>query len=121
MRNRKGQQALEYLITYGWAFVVILITIGAFAYFGLLSPQRYLPERCDFGEQLICVDYVLQVDASDCPNGCVLLRFQNTFGENITVVGVKTDEGNGKYQAYDGSSYSDPPVDGIRVRAGGGG
>ena len=37
---RKAQAALEFLTTYGWAFIVILIMIGALAYFGVLNPSR---------------------------------------------------------------------------------
>jgi len=34
--NKKGQAALEFLMTYGWAFLVILVMIGALAYFGFI-------------------------------------------------------------------------------------
>ncbi len=43
MRSRKGQAAMEFLMTYGWAILVVLAAIGALAYFGILSPQRFLP------------------------------------------------------------------------------
>jgi len=39
--NKKGQAALEFLTTYGWAFLVILIMIGALSYFGVLNPSMY--------------------------------------------------------------------------------
>jgi len=45
MAFQKSQSALEFLITYGWAFLVILITIGALAYFGVLNPSNFLPEK----------------------------------------------------------------------------
>jgi len=51
---KKAQGALEFLMTYGWAFLVILIMIGALAYFGILNPTRFLPDRCDFGTQVLC-------------------------------------------------------------------
>lgn len=37
--NRKGQAAMEFLMTYGWAILVVLIAIGALSYFGVLTPQ----------------------------------------------------------------------------------
>lgn len=43
--KKKAQSALEFLTTYGWAFLVILIMIGALAYFGVLDPNRFLPEE----------------------------------------------------------------------------
>lgn len=94
-KNRRGQQAMEYMVTYGWAFVVIIVTIGAFAYFGLLNPEKYLPNRCDFGLQLKCVDYLFEDNQPN--NGFVYLRFQNTFGEDIRIIDVTTAEGEGTY------------------------
>lgn len=92
-RHKKGQQALEYIVTYGWAFVVVLITIGAFAYFGIFNPQKYLPDQCVFGEQLACVDYLLT--AVPGSSGTVSLKFQNNFGEDIVIWDVQTIEGYG--------------------------
>ena len=46
MFRKKGQAAMEFLMTYGWAILVVLVAIGALAYFGVLSPDRFLPERC---------------------------------------------------------------------------
>ena len=89
-RYNKGQQALEYLVTYGWAFVVVLLTIGSFAYFGSLSPQKYLPDRCSFGEQLQCVDYLLT--AIDGEKGTVSFKFTNNFGVDIRILDIETVE-----------------------------
>jgi len=68
------------------------VVIGALAYFGLLSPTRYLPARCDFGAQLKCADYALQEGSE---NGCVLLQFQNNFGVPISVHDVTLTDGTG--------------------------
>jgi len=35
---KKGQVAFEFLMTYGWAIIVVLVVVGALAYFGVLSP-----------------------------------------------------------------------------------
>ena len=52
MKVKKGQAALEFLMTYGWAILVVLIVIGALAYFGVLDPKRFLPEKCELGPGL---------------------------------------------------------------------
>lgn len=44
--NKKGQAALEFLMTYGWAILVVLAAIGALAYFGVLNPSNFLPDQC---------------------------------------------------------------------------
>ena len=54
---RKGQAALEFLTTYGWAFLVILIMIGALAYFGVLNPSGLLPARCTFSPEISCIEH----------------------------------------------------------------
>lgn len=46
MMNKRAQAALEFLMTYGWAILVVLAAIGALAYFGVLSPTNFVPERC---------------------------------------------------------------------------
>ena len=50
--KKKAQAAMEFLMTYGWAILVVLIVIGALAYFGVLNPQNLLPEKCTL--QLVC-------------------------------------------------------------------
>ena len=49
--SRKSQAALEFLTTYAWAFLIIIIMIGALAYFGVLSPSKLLPDRRNFGSE----------------------------------------------------------------------
>ncbi len=37
---KKGQAAMEFLMTYGWAILAAIIAIGVLAYFGVFSPGR---------------------------------------------------------------------------------
>jgi hypothetical protein len=37
--NKKGQAALEFLMTYGWAILAAIIAIGILAYMGVFSPK----------------------------------------------------------------------------------
>ena len=77
---KKGQAALEFLTTYGWAFLVILIMIGTLAYFGILSPSKVLPSRCNFGTEFQCIDY--QVSAT---NNQFLVKLKSNLGEPIAI------------------------------------
>lgn len=97
---RKSQAALEFLTTYGWAFLIILIMIGALAYFGILSPTKVLPNRCLFSPELQCLDHQLIITvptgdpAGDYPK--VKLRTKNNVGELISIdagdiIAVKED------------------------------
>jgi hypothetical protein len=44
-KNTKSQSAMEFIMTYGWALLVVLIVIIALVYFGLLKPNRLLPDN----------------------------------------------------------------------------
>lgn len=79
---RKGQAAMEFLMTYGWAILVVLAAIGALAYFGVLSPDKFLPRKCTIEAGFSCVDFT--VDSG----GDVTLYVQNGLGfdaSNVTV------------------------------------
>ncbi|MEK6891876.1 MAG: hypothetical protein AABX25_01700, partial [Nanoarchaeota archaeon] len=76
----KSQAALEFLTTYGWALLVILLMIGALAYFGILNPSKILPSRCNFGAEFQCTDYQISATANTFK-----LRLKNGVGEPISV------------------------------------
>ncbi|MGV8150646.1 MAG: hypothetical protein ACP5NV_02880 [Candidatus Woesearchaeota archaeon] len=54
--NKKAQAALEFLMTYGWAILVVLAAIGALAYFGVLSPGNLLPNKCTATPGIVCIE-----------------------------------------------------------------
>ena len=74
MINNIGQSAIEFLMTYGWAILLIVIVISAFTYFGVLSPSRLLPNRCSFGPEISCEEFSFQAPAT------VKFRFKNNLG-----------------------------------------
>lgn len=57
MISRRAQASFDFLVTYGWVFIVVLTTIGALTYFGMFDPKRYLPEECEFGQNIVCDDW----------------------------------------------------------------
>lgn len=85
LHRRRGQAALEYLVTYGWGILAVLVAVGALAYFGLFDIGRYLPNTCSFGAQLECADYQLQASSDTDYAGFISLRLRNNFGESITL------------------------------------
>ena len=42
MNQKKGQAAMEFLMTYGWAILAAIIAIGVLAYIGVFSPSNYI-------------------------------------------------------------------------------
>lgn len=79
-RLTRAQAALEFLTIYGWAFLIILIMIGVLAYFGVLSPSKLLPNRCNFGPEFQCLSY--QISAT---SNTLKLRLKNNLGAPINV------------------------------------
>lgn len=93
---KRGQAALEFLTTYGWAFLVILVVIGALAYFGVLNPSKFVPERCTTGQELTCKDYIAQRNSDTDTD--VMFWLQNNLGDSIIITDV---------------AISSPTVDGV--------
>ena len=88
MENKKAQAALEFLTTYGWAFLVILIMIAALAYFGILSPGKMMPERCDFGSNFECTGYEIDYGGAAGTTGQFKFQLMNKVGMDIIVDSV---------------------------------
>lgn len=81
---KKAQAAMEFLMTYGWAILVVLIAIGALAYFGVLKPEQFLPEKCviSTGSGLFCEDFA--IDDEDT----VRVYIHNILPNDLTDVAV---------------------------------
>jgi hypothetical protein len=75
---KKSQAAMEFLMTYGWAIMVVLVAIGALSYFGVLSPDKFVPNRCIVEPGISCLDFKVQRDS-------VTLVLKNSKGEDITI------------------------------------
>lgn len=72
---------MEFLMTYGWAILVVLAAIAALAYFGVLSPDRFLPEKCTLPSGVACLDFTGTSTE-------VNLVIQNSAGFDMTGVAV---------------------------------
>ena len=83
MHKKKGQAAMEFLMTYGWAILVVLVAIGALAYFGVLSPEKLLPEKCviSSGSGLYCDDFAATTNT-------VTLQVKNLLADTVTISSI---------------------------------
>ena len=79
---RKSQAAMEFLMTYGWAILVVLVAIGALAYFGVLSPERFLPAKCTLPAGVACVDFTIE-------EGNVNVALRNGIGFDLDNVYIE--------------------------------
>jgi len=76
--SKKSQAAMEFLMTYGWAILVVLAAIAALAYFGVLSPEKFLPQKCVLDPGIACVQYKVE------PSQTTLI-LSNGLGRSISI------------------------------------
>ena len=82
MENKKGQAALEYLLTYGWAILIIII-VGASLYsLGIFTPGQWTGRRQTGFAQFRVTDFKLDTD------GNLTIILQNQVGKPITLDSV---------------------------------
>ena len=86
-KNNKAQAAMEFLMTYGWAILVVLAAIAALAYFGVLSPEKFLPEKCVIQPGIACVSHKVTPTA-------VTLVISNGLGRTITINSITLTSGS---------------------------
>ncbi len=109
-KSKKAQAAMEFLMTYGWALIVIIIVISALVFFGSLDADSRIADRADLGTGFIVntvsvgTDIIIisvtnaigkpvigfQIEALDCDNSIMATAISNpmTIDEGKTEVVV---------------------------------
>ena len=83
---KKGQTAVEYLMTYGWAILIILIVAGVLAYYGIFSPAGFLgPSARGFAQ----VNILSPWDFNSA--GKLTVRLENRVGSEINISNIYAD------------------------------
>jgi len=105
---------MEFLMTYGWAILVVLVAIGALAYFGVLNPSRFLPSSCAVAPGIGCDDHIITAATSQ-------LVLRNGLGDDLTAVTVSMAGCTNSAEADGDDAWNDGEVlggaDGITVTA----
>ncbi|MBI4158928.1 hypothetical protein HY500_01570 [Candidatus Woesearchaeota archaeon] len=81
MFNKKSQAAMEFLMTYGWAIMIVLIGIGALFFLGVFNPST--PSTCNIASPFICQD-VRIIDTGGAAN-FIIFRFASTNIDSATI------------------------------------
>lgn len=112
MINRKGQAAMEFLMTYGWAILAAVIVIGVLAYFGVFSPKGLTPTICTMSNPFGCTDtdFELQGTANN-----VVLDLTNGRGDTVYVQSITVSNcGTGSGSLAPTAAASCPNADGAQ-------
>jgi hypothetical protein len=96
--NKKGQAAMEFLMTYGWAILVVIAAIAALAYFGVLDPGRLLPERCQSSAGMDCVDKAVITTQG------ITVALRNNVGFDIDVTAVDVPGSSCTAELFNGAA-----------------
>ena len=78
MQNKKGQAAMEFLMTYGWAILAAIVAIGVLAYFGVFSPGKLAGSSAIVNNPFYANSW--QVLSTD-----INLEMTNNGGDTLTV------------------------------------
>ncbi|VVB73281.1 Uncharacterised protein [uncultured archaeon] len=87
-RSRRGQAAMEYLMTYGWAILIVLAIMGILVY--LVKPQKV--ESCNIATPLQCESERYSVDTAG--NMTVSLANIGSVGYYVSSTTCGTDTYN---------------------------
>ena len=86
--ERKGQAAMEFLMTYGWAILAAIIAIAVLAYFGVFNPGRYTSEMCQVGAPFTCEEN----SVASTSNVSIFLR--NGADKDYQITGISVQNCN---------------------------
>ncbi len=77
MRSQKGQAAMENLMTYGWAILIVVVVAGVLAYYGVFSPK--VTAKTGFSQVDVVSPWNLKA------NGDLVIQVQNKVGQDISI------------------------------------
>jgi len=77
----RGQSATEYIVTYGWAILALVIVIGVLISSGILSPTYLISDECNAGTNLPC-KFALVDNAGSTD---IILEIHNGFAYGIDI------------------------------------
>lgn len=84
---KRGQSALEYLMTYGWAILIIVLVGAALYFLGVFAPGGFTGT----GRQTTGLASFKAISWSINTAGYAQIRLGNAFGEKVTVTGMSLD------------------------------
>ena len=78
----KAQSAMEYLMTYGWAILILGIAIAVLYSLGLFSPSSFVTSSCIFPADFSCLSGVLAT------NGLFSINLEQSTASNINLTAI---------------------------------
>ena len=80
--KRKGQSALEFLMTYGWAMMMLMAVVGGLLYVVIPHPKSLTTNKCIFGAAMSCMGVQLSHDY-------LSVTLRNGVGQSVYNISAK--------------------------------
>ena len=79
---------MEFVMNYGWAILVVLVAIGALAYFGVLNLDKFVPRSCVLKPGIGCDDFKVNTNS-------VTFVLRNGIGKDLTISSIEVEDCTG--------------------------
>ena len=74
--SSRGQAAMEFLMTYGWALLVVILAIASLSFYFGFGNNLFVTETCLMGPGFACVDFVVD-------EGSITIAVLNGLGDDL--------------------------------------
>ena len=105
---KKGQSTLEYLITYGWAILIIVVIAAILWYFGVFNPSRWAGKQATGFTRFVVDDFTVTNKTPDgLANVTMLMGSLNDKTiTNITITACQIGDTCASVANYSNNSWS---------------
>jgi len=88
MNSKKGQAAAEYLVTYGWALLLLVAVIAIILSTGIFNPSYFISEECVLQPDIACTGYQMYRMGGD-QEAVLIIGVENRLGYDMKLANVK--------------------------------
>ncbi|NYZ60870.1 hypothetical protein H0O01_04210 [Candidatus Micrarchaeota archaeon] len=88
MNSKKGQAAAEYLVTYGWALLLLVAVIAIILSTGIFNPSYFISEECVLQPDIACTGYQMYRMGGD-QDAILMIGVENRLGYDMKLDNVK--------------------------------
>ncbi len=99
----RAQAATEFLVTYGWAILVVIILMAVLFYAGLFNPSQTQPNVCVFSPGFSCYSFKVGNE-----NGSLELDLGQVTGKPISITGLSCSQNETRSPAFLNNSITIP-------------
>ena len=95
IKSQKGQAALEFLASYSWAFIILLLMVGVMQYFEMFNFSKYESQICKIDNNFYCNDFSIE-QSNNSGNYSLNLLLQNNMNKEVEIYNITLYEDTGE-------------------------